>query len=183
MPQNQKDDLVITKETQVQEIIKKTASCSCDACKNSCRFGSGFATAQDLQKIADYLHMGVDELKKNLMEEKTFFHTTLSRPKLKRKKEHHPFGACVFFDEEKGCTIHEVKPTECKVAMPCDPIGEDTRIWFLVNHFLNPADPISLQEYAVYLKTNGRTIPKAELHEVCKDEKIREEVLSYKRVR
>lgn len=172
---------VIRKDTPASEILRLTPPCRCTACMQQCTYGSGFATDDELQKIAKHLGISENDLKEKLFEKRTLLNTTLHRPKTKTPEK--PFGECIFFDKKQGCTIHEVKPLQCKLAMGCKEYGNETMTWFLVNHFLNPADPQSIREYATYIKTGGTVLAGAKLEDVCPNTELREQIISYKRLK
>ncbi|MBI4739828.1 YkgJ family cysteine cluster protein [Candidatus Woesearchaeota archaeon] len=172
---------LIRKETPVSEVLKLTQPCGCAACRQQCKYGSGFASDDDLPKIAKHLCMDQEVMKQQLFEKRTLLNTALHRPKTKTPQK--PFGECVFFDYKRGCTIHEVKPLQCKLAMGCKEYGNDTRVWFLVNYFLNPADPQSIREYATYLKTGGHVLGGATIENICPNKALREQILSYERLK
>src|SRR3989338_5957518 len=108
---------MLTKNTTLKEVVKLAHPCKCDACTVGCRYGSGFLINDDLPKIAEFLGITEEVLRKEFLEEAEKFNTKLFRPKILRKNK--PYGKCIFFDEETGCKIHEVKPLECKVSMGC----------------------------------------------------------------
>jgi len=154
--------------------------CSCDACKNGCRYGSGFLVGDDIKNIAKFKSISEKELKENFLEEKELFNTILLRPKLITKGK--PYGKCIFFDEEKGCTVHPVKPLQCKISMGCKEYGEDLSLWFMLNHQVNPNDPESIRQYAIYLKTQ-RTLPGGSLKELVPDKEKLKNMLNFNKLK
>ena len=155
----------ITYNTTLQEIQKATHSCSCDACSVGCRYGSGSLVDEDVKPMAKYLGISVDELKKEFLEEVEKFKTKRLRPKIRRKKGK-PYGTCIFFDEKKGCKVHEAKPLECSIAMGCKPYGPDLIHWFHAHYYVNAQDPASLKEWSWAIKDG--TIPGATIEELQK---------------
>ena len=131
--------------------------------------GSGVLIKEDLPAIA--AHLGIDE--KELIEKHlrpiTKFNTTLYRPKIKGESH----GPCVFYD--KGCTIHAVKPYQCRIATRSHH-GEKIIEWFDVNFFVNPKDSASLREWHQRLKFK-KTIPGASIEELVPDKEKRERLL------
>ena len=121
--------------------------------------------------------MSEDAFKDTHLEKVTKFNTTLYRPKLETK----PVGKCVFYDEKKGCTIHAVKPYQCKIASR-NHHGEKIIEWFDVNFFVNPQDPISLREWHQRLKFKT-TIPGAAMDELVPDTIKRDQVIRGEPVR
>ena len=113
---------MITKNTPLKEVLKLAAPCRCNACSHGCRFGSGSLADDDAEKIAKFLDITEEELKKGFLEEVELFNKKISRPKLIRE-DNKPYGRCVFYDDENGCTVHEVKPLECKTSIQCRDYG------------------------------------------------------------
>ncbi|MBN1503000.1 YkgJ family cysteine cluster protein [Candidatus Woesearchaeota archaeon] len=172
---------MIHKNTPLKNILELGEPCRCERCENACKFGSGFLVEEDLERIAKFLKISQDKLKEKYLESQEKFHTTLWKPKT-NKKDNLPFGQCVFFNPKKGCSIHEVKPLECRVAMNCKDYGEELIIWFHLNYFLNPNDPESIRQYATYLKSGGKTLVGAQLEELVPDQKELGKILKYEKL-
>ncbi len=167
----------ITKNTP-QKIVEEIGS-ECTRCGYCCSRGSGCLAPGDEDKIAKLLRISVKELKEKYLDEFTKFNTTLLKPKLLKEK-HEPYGPCIFFDKEtKGCRIHEVKPTECRVASYPSVHGERLSLWFAVNYFVNSDDPQSIREFASYLNSGGRTLEGAALKDFVKDPETLKKILNY----
>jgi len=145
----------LKKDSSLKEALKLAKACSCEKCTTGCRVGSGFLVDGDEKKIAKFLHISVEELKEKYLEKREVYGTELWRPKTKKQ----PFGPCIFFDEKIGCTVHKVKPLECKVAMGCIPESDDLNVWFRVNYAVNPESDRGLDEWQSYLDLGGKTIP------------------------
>ena len=167
----------LTKNTPVNEVLKLTHPCKCEACTVGCRHGSGFLVEEDIEKIAKFLEITEDVLKKEFLEEVEKFNTKKYRPRILRKEKQ--YGRCIFFDREIGCKIHEVKPLECKVAMGCKSYGEQLSLWFMLNHFVNEKDPESVRQFATYLKSGGKTLPGGNLEELVPDKEKLRKILQY----
>ena len=165
----------ITAQTPLREILEIAKPCSCDSCKNGCRYGSGYLIEEDIEKIAKFLKISKEELKQKYLEESEKFNTKRLKPKLIKEKK--PYGKCIFFDEEKLCTIHEAKPLHCRVAM-CGEIGEQLSDWFTINYFVNKNDPESIRQWAAHLKLN-KTIEGGDIKDIVKDSKLLKKMLSY----
>lgn len=142
-----------------------------------CEYGSGFCVEEDLPKLAAFLRISVDELKEKYLEEFEKFNTKRYRPKLLRK-EGVPYGACVFLDKEKGCTVHKAKPLQCKVAH-FDEHSEALSKWFDFNYFVNVNDPESIRQYALWTQLN-EPLPGAELERLVPDKELLDKILNYK---
>lgn len=166
----------IRRDTPQQDIIKLTKPCACTTCQHGCTMGSGVLGNGDVEKIAAFLDITVAELKENHLEEIEKFNTTQLRPKIIREGK--PYGTCTFF-KAGTCTVHSVKPLECKIAMPCEPYGDQLIAWFDINHFLNPNDPESVRQYAAHLTVGGLLLPGATVEEVVPDAEQRRKILSY----
>ncbi len=169
---------MIHKNTPLKEVLKLAAPCRCDSCNHGCKFGSGSLAGDDSEKIAAFLNISEEELKKGFLEETELFNKKVLKPKVLRKEEK-PYGRCMFFDDEKGCTIHEVKPLECKTSMQCRDYGEELSVWFMVNHVVDANDAESLRHYAQYIRSGGKLIPGASLEELVPDKERLRKILNY----
>lgn len=169
---------MITKNTPLKEVLKLASPCRCSACNHGCKYGSGSLVGEDAENIARFLGISVEELKKGFLEEVELFNKKMMRPRLIRDDKK-PSGRCVFYDDENGCTIHEVKPLECKASMGCKDYGEELSIWFMVNHAVDANDPESIRQFAQYIKSGGKIIPGAELENIVPDKERLKKILSY----
>jgi len=166
----------LTKNTHVEEVLKLSNPCKCESCTVGCRHGSGFLVKEDIPRIAKFMGITEEVLKKEFLEEVEKFNTKKYRPKILRKDK--PYGKCIFFDDEIGCKVHEVKPLECKISMGCKDFGENLSLWFMLNHFVNKDDAESVRQYASYLKTGGKTLRGAELKDLVPDKEKLKKILS-----
>ena len=166
----------LTKDTPVNEVLRLTNPCKCDACTVGCRYGSGFLADEDIPKLAKFLGLSEEVMKKEFLEEVEKFNTKRFRPKILRKDK--PYGKCIFFDEDIGCKVHEAKPLECKISMGCKSYGEKLSLWFMLNHFVNKDDPESVRQFASYLKTGGKTLEGAGLNDLVPDKEKLRKILS-----
>ena len=169
---------MVHKNTPLKEVLKLAAPCQCSACNHGCKYGSGSLAGNDSKKIAVFLKVSEEELKKGFLEETELFNKKLLRPKL-IMEGNKPYGRCVFFDEQKGCTIHDVKPLECKTSIQCKDYGEELSVWFMVNHVVDANNPESIRQYAQYIKSGGKLIPGASLEEIVPDKERLKKILSY----
>ena len=172
------EQIKLTKNTLVKEVLELTNPCKCEACTNGCKFGSGVLIKEDVQKIANFLGVTEEVLKKEFLEEVEKFNTKKFRPRLV-KSDKKPYGKCIFFDKEKRCKIHEVKPLECKISMECKPYGEQLSLWFMLNHFVNENDAESVRQYATYLKSGGKTLEGAKLEDLVPDKEKLSKILCF----
>ena len=161
----------------MKEVLKLAPACRCNECSNGCRFGSGMLADGDLKNIASFLKISEEEAKEKYFEETELFSQKKLKPKLLRNGK--PYGKCIFFDEKNGCTVHEVKPLQCKIAMGCKSYGEDLMSWFTVNFVVNKDDPESIRQYAQFIKNGGKVIEGAELEDLVPDKEKLRRILSY----
>ena len=159
-------------------MLKLAAPCRCNSCNHGCRYGSGSLAGDDANNISSFLGISKEELKKGFLEEVDIFNKKVLRPRLVRK-EGSLHGQCVFFDEKNGCTIHKVKPLECKTSISCKDYGEDLSVWFMVNYVVDSKDPESIRQYAQYIKSGGKLVPGASLQDLVPDQKRLKKILSY----
>lgn len=169
---------MISKSTPLKEVLKLAAPCRCDACNHGCKLGSGFLVRNDSENIAAFLGISEEELKKGFLEEVELFNKKMLRPRLLKEGDK-PYGQCVFYNEKKGCTIHEVKPLQCKTSISCKDYGEELSIWFMVNHVVDPEDAESIRQYTQYIKSGGKLIPGASLQELVPDKNRLKKILNY----
>ena len=165
---------LITKSTPLSKVLRLGKECR--KCGHCCRYGTGFLVKEDTPKIAKFLKLTEKELIKNCLEKVTKFNTTLYRPVSAKNKK--PYGVCIFYNTEKGCTIHPVKPLHCRISN-CNEYGENISVWFHLNYFVNSHDPQSIREWALYLGAGGKNIPGGTLAELVPDKKILRKILNY----
>lgn len=175
--ENANEAVRVEKNTQLKEILELVHPCKCEACSIGCKYGSGSLADEDFQKIAKFLEVSEEELKKEFLEEIEKFNTKRYRPKILRKGK--PHGKCTFYDEKIGCKIHEVKPLECRVSMGCKSYGSQLSVWFMLNHFVNKNDAESIRQYASYLKIGGEVLPGAELEKLVPDKEKLRKILAF----
>ena len=169
---------MVTKNTPLKDVLKLAAPCRCNSCNHGCKYGSGSLAGDDSKKIAGFLKVSEEDLKKDFLEETELFNRKILRPRLLREKGK-VHGRCIFYDDKKGCTIHEVKPLECKTSIQCKDYGEDLSIWFMVNHIIDTNDPESVRQYSQYIKSGGKIIQGAELENLIPDKEKLSKMLSY----
>src|SRR3989338_2352408 len=97
----------------------------------------------------------------------------------KVRKKNSPYGKCIFYDENDGCTVHEAKPLECKTSMGCKDYGEELSIWFMLNNTINADDAESVRQYSQYIKSGGKVIDGANLDKIVPDKEKLNKILSY----
>ncbi|MDA1197405.1 MAG: YkgJ family cysteine cluster protein [Nanoarchaeota archaeon] len=168
---------MISKDTPQPNILSLAPSCTCEGCSHGCSMGSGFLADNDLKPMAAYLKVSLEELKKKHLEEVELFHIKKFRPKLERLKGK-PYGPCSFFKGGR-CSVHSVKPLQCKISMGCKEYGWDLNLWFMLNHLVGVDDPESVRQYASYLKSGGKTIAGGKLEELVPDAERLKKILSY----
>lgn len=167
----------ISKKTPLNEICSLAPACKCSACSHGCTMGSGFLAEGDSKRIAEFLNITEEQLKEQWLEEVDAFNKKHLRPKILRKSK--PYGRCIFYDSEKGCTVHPVKPLQCKISMGCKPYSEDLHAWFVLNYLIDSNDAESLRQYKIYLETGGAAIPGGSVEELVPDKETRERILNY----
>src|SRR3989344_4100344 len=95
----------ITRDTPLREVQELAPACRCAACSHGCTMGSGFLAPEDLPAIAQFLNLSEADAREKYMEEVDAFNRKHLRPKILRKGK--PYGKCIFYDAQKGCTIHQ----------------------------------------------------------------------------
>ncbi|MFT4303691.1 MAG: YkgJ family cysteine cluster protein [Candidatus Woesearchaeota archaeon] len=150
---------MLSKNDSLKKVLSLSNPCSCGSCNHGCKMGSGWLIEDDIPKIASFLNVSIENLKKDYLEKHKILNKWMWRPKILCKNK--PYGKCIFFKNEK-CSIHPVKPLECKVAMPCKEYGEKLTIWFMLNYVLDLNNDQSVKDYLLYLKSGGKTLPGGE---------------------
>ena len=65
----------LTKNTPVEEVLKLSNPCKCESCTVGCRHGSGFLVKEDIPRIAKFMGITEEVLKKDFLEEVEKFNT------------------------------------------------------------------------------------------------------------
>ena len=167
--------MIIAKETPQEKI--EFFGRECAKCGTCCSLDSGMVLEKDIPALAKFLNISEEQLKTKYLDEHQKFNTSIYKFKI-IKKDGKPFGKCIFFEHDKGCSIHEAKPTHCRVCSPKSKYGEQLSIWFMLNYLVNENDPESIRQYAQYLKTHP-TIPGGELEKLVPDKEKLQKILSY----
>jgi|TARA_Y100000310_G_scaffold345180_1_gene462420 hypothetical protein len=170
------EKIKLAKNTSLKEVLMFAHPCKCEACTVGCRHGSGFLVDKDIPRLAKFMNISEEVLKKEFLEKVEKFNTTKFRPKILRKEKQ--YGKCIFFDEEIRCKVHGAKPLECKISMGCKSYGTKLSLWFMLNNFVNKDDAESIRQYASYLKTQGKTLRGAKLMDLVPDKKKLKKILS-----
>ncbi len=77
----------------------------CRMCGQCCEGAGGIVVSpKDLERLSDYLHMQADACAKRYCYEQYG----------KLKLRSNPEGFCIFFEQGKGCVVHEGKPAICR---------------------------------------------------------------------
>ncbi len=77
----------------------------CKRCGQCCKgFGGTYVTRKDIEKIAEFINADPDTF------EDRYCDMSGSKPVITLAEN----GSCIFFDPEKQCTIHPVKPYMCR---------------------------------------------------------------------
>ena len=104
----------------------KRIVCDCDACKSACMNKPGWFLPGEIEKVADYLKISVQELfneylavdhyckfEKDTHEEYFIISPATIDFEPGQMFPFYPGGTCVFFKDQK-CIIHPVAPFECR---------------------------------------------------------------------
>lgn len=166
----------ITKDTTLKQALK--IGKECDKCGHCCKFSSGFILLDEIKTLAKHFKLDEKKFIKKYCTKNDMFNNTVYKFKLKGK----PFGACIFYDDKKGCKIHDIKPVHCRIGN-CKEHGEELSAWFTVNYLVNETDPESLRQFNQYIKSGGKTIKGGLLKDLVKDPKKKKDILSYKILR
>jgi len=171
---------MIRKDTPVKDALR-LGNCEhgkdCPKCKEGCQQGSGCFSPDQIPTAAKFLNSSEETFKKVWVEPVMRFNTTLFRPKIKREGKHS--GTCVFFDNDHGCMVQDVKPIECRISNHGEH-GEALHLWFTLNYFVNPNDPQGVREWANYIESGGVVIPGGSLNELVPNQNVLKKIMEYK---
>lgn len=164
----------ITKDTPVR--MMRELGKDCRMCGNCCMHGTGVVIGEDLPRMARFLNVSEENLKKDYLEETEMFNTRAW--KMKQIKGSKPFGPCVFLGKDKTCEVHVAKPFHCIVAN-CKPYAEQAIQWFYLNYLVNADDPESVRQWASYLKHREFVIEGGQLEDLVPDKERLMKILNY----
>jgi Fe-S-cluster containining protein len=98
---------IVTKEGFPYSFIPS----ACESCGGRCCTGESgyiYVNKSEMQRIASYLHVDIEELKKEYLFKKGY------KFSIKERKVAESFE-CIFFDREtNGCSIYEARPIQCR---------------------------------------------------------------------
>jgi Fe-S-cluster containining protein len=161
----------ITSKSKILEIGK-----GCEKCGNCCRYDSGIVLKEEIPNLAKSLDITEEQLIEKYLDEHEKFNT--KHYKFKQVKlADKPYGECVFYDKQAGCTINDMKPLHCRTGT-CNEHGEQITEWFALNFFVNPDDPESVRQWATKLVTHP-TIPGGEINSLIKSKEELKKILKY----
>jgi len=149
----------------------------CQSCGHCCRFGAGYVIDEDIPRIAKHLGIAEDDFIKTYLVEQKRLNSKAYKLKTVKTNSRKRYGRCMFFDEERKCLIHDVKPLYCRIATCADKKGEALQ-WFDLNMLLNLEDPESIRQWNELLKTL-EPITGAMLEEIVPDPELRLKILTY----
>ncbi len=101
----------------------KRHGCSCEKCRECCRRESGWFVPGEIAPAARFLGLDEKEFVSRFCEEHHEDGVLALSPVRKPGK-----GECVFLSREGDCTIHAVKPYECRKVYGCEGESRHRRI-------------------------------------------------------
>lgn len=102
--------------------LKKKAGCDCQECKELCANEPGWFLPGEVDDAAFFLGMSKDEFIENFCDQHIYCDAIILSPKKKTGSKE-----CIFL--KKGlCSIHEVKPFECRKVYGCEEQRKHSRI-------------------------------------------------------
>jgi Fe-S-cluster containining protein len=104
---------------------------TCTHCRSACSHKPGWFNPGEVEKVAEYLGISVQELfdtklqvdwwqGDGVADEVFILSPAVFGGAAGDMFDANPRGTCVFFENER-CTIHEVKPHECRQVVACQP--------------------------------------------------------------
>lgn len=164
---------MITRKTPLKKIIELGGECR--QCGSCCSFGSGYLVDEDIPRIADFLGISEKELKEKYLEKIHMYGKEIFKPLQKKKGKQ--YGECIFLKGKK-CSIHKVKPLNCRIGT-CNEHGEEISVWFALNYFVDEKNPQSIRDWKVYLDLGGRNIEGGKLDELVPNKTRLRRILNY----
>ena len=162
----------ITKNTPLKKILELGEYC--EKCGNCCMHSSGFVSKNEIKRLAKHFRLKEKDFIDKYLEKKKLFNNNVYKFKTMKK----PFGPCIFYNKEKGCMIHKIKPLHCRIGN-CNEHGEELSAWFTVNYLVNPTDPESIRQFKIYIDSKGKTLEGGKLKDLVKDPKLLKKILNY----
>jgi len=91
----------------------------CHQCGHCCTFPGGtvFATEKEFQRISEHLNLALEEFLDTYTDDMDGYVSLISKPE----------GPCIFYDN--GCTIYEIRPTQCRTYPFWNHIVKSPRKW------------------------------------------------------
>jgi Fe-S-cluster containining protein len=119
---------------KLEELKEKTGDCACERCVNACAHQPGWFGPGEAERAASFLEIPFDEFKEKFLvkdhcdnhaaEDAPYVYAPrkvgVDRPGFIRRagSEQRIQGKCVFLENSR-CSIHPVKPYECREAYAC----------------------------------------------------------------
>jgi len=166
--------VTISKETP-EDIIAHYGK-ECTRCNYCCTVDSGILFEDDVTRIADWMRLPRDAFIEQFLDEHERFNTKCWKLKQIRE-DNKPYGRCILLNE-KGCSVHEVKPLYCKLLSTVSKHGQQLAVWFALHYFVNPDDPESIRQWAQYTKTHP-TIPGGRVTDLVQNKERLQRILNY----
>lgn len=110
------------------------SECNCDTCKGMCRFKPGWFMPGEVEKVAAYLGISIEDLFRNDLCV-DWYESNEDMFVLSPSPDHglsgteypsEPHGVCDFLREDGTCRIYPVRPYECRESIHDEEI-EDVR--------------------------------------------------------
>lgn len=102
-------------------LLNDTIECDCNSCVSACKYKPGWFIFEEIKPAADFLGLSEQEFFNKYLvidyfvseKNKFVLSPATNKSELGEVMPNDPKGQCVFFKEGK-CSIHAVKPYECK---------------------------------------------------------------------
>jgi len=102
-------------------------SCQCKTCKAQCKYKPGWFLPNEIESVAAYLKMSLEELFENWLcvdwyevfadDEMFVLSPGVLYENTGTEFPSDPHGTCVFLDDDNLCTIYPVRPFECRESI------------------------------------------------------------------
>lgn len=102
--------------------MNKRHGCSCEKCRALCHHEAGWFAPEEIEAAADFMKMNYWEFVATYLKEVVEEGVRVLAPRMEKRATR-----CIFL--QKGlCSIHEVKPFECRKVYGCEATRRHKRI-------------------------------------------------------
>jgi len=102
---------------------KRQGSCTCLKCKECCTREPGWFMPDEIATAAAFFKLSESEFIKQYCKEHIEDNTYALSPAQKPNSTE-----CIFLNDEEECSVHEVKPYECRKVFGCEGVNRHKKM-------------------------------------------------------